>query len=192
MENQYTVNMSKQNIIEGSKTIAKYLGWVYIPHNNLQGFSKAGWFKTRKRVKKEDITLPLNKDKIVVDGMFLQDSAKIKSGWFVVNDMYVKFVCRSHNELRFYNSMDALIPAIEKLENEDLSEFHYEWEDGRGMHNNFMSLDFNRWHNESHYSIDLELDPAIFIGSHKGEGILKDTFHATVEAINYINNLRDE
>lgn len=92
----------------------------------------------------------------------------------------------------FYGSLDSLIPAIEKLEKEDLSEFHYEWEDSRGKQNNFMGIEFNRWRDESYYGVDLQLDPTYCIGEHKGEGIIKDTFHATVEAIKHINNLRDE
>lgn len=177
--------MSK--IIEGSKTIAKYLDWVYIPSNNLQGFPKAGWYQTKVR-KKSEITTESGKK---VDTTGFSDSINTKIGWFIVNENYVKFVCRNHNQLRFYNSMDALVPVIEKLENEDLSEFHYDWEDSRGEHNNFMRIEFSRFGDQSSFDIDLQLDPCKEIGSHKGEGIVKDTFHATVEAINYINKLRN-
>ncbi len=176
------------NILKGSKLIAEYLGWKYVPSNDLQGFPKAGWYQMKVR-KKSEITVESGKK---VDTTMFSDSINTKRGWSIHKEAYYKYVCRNHNQLRFYNSFDSLIPAIEKIENEDLSEFHYEWKDGRGEHNNFQSIEFNRWGDESFYDVGLELDPSYYIGRHKGEGIIKDTFHATVEAINYINNLRDE
>ena len=33
------------NITEQSRLLAEYLGWKYVPSNDLQGFPKAGWWK---------------------------------------------------------------------------------------------------------------------------------------------------
>lgn len=177
--------MSDKRITEDSKLIAKYLGWVYVPHNNLGNYKKAGWYRTQERV--EEV---LEKEGGTINKTLIIDSMRRKKGWDIVDGKYVRFVCRSHNELRFYNSFDALIPAIEKLEKEDLSEFHYEWEDGRGKHNNFMGIRFSRFEDQSDFSIDLQLDPPTWIGEGKGGGIVKDTFKAVVEAIKYINNVK--
>ena len=42
--------MESKDIIEGSKLIAEYLGWKYIPFNDLQGFPKAGWYQISKPI----------------------------------------------------------------------------------------------------------------------------------------------
>jgi len=89
--------MTQKDIISGSKLIAEYLGWKYIPHNDLQGFPKAGWFIVRDNQR-----------------MML---AKY-DGWVKVEDKAVKFVCRNHSELRFWNSIDVLVPVIQKIEKE--------------------------------------------------------------------------
>ena len=41
-----------------------------------------------------------------------------KNGWKLFEGSYYKYVCRTHSELRFYNSFDAIIPVIEKIEKE--------------------------------------------------------------------------
>lgn len=42
------------NIAEQSKILAEYLGWKYVPSNDLQGFPKAGWWKfVHKKTHKE-------------------------------------------------------------------------------------------------------------------------------------------
>ena len=40
--------MTQNEIINSSKLIAEYLGWQYIPFNDLQGYSKPGWRIVKK------------------------------------------------------------------------------------------------------------------------------------------------
>lgn len=155
------------NIIEQSKVLAEYLGWKYIPSNDLQGFPKAGWWVT----------------------LTYHSSPK---GATKIGDSYYKYVCRNHHELRFYNSMDWLIKILDKLTKEDLSEHMYSWErckdrDEEGCYN-FMNIDYYiSVEFGTIIEINLELDPAMEIGRGQGEGIIKNTFNACVQAVEYIN-----
>jgi hypothetical protein len=96
--------MTKEEIINGSKLIAEYLGWQYIPFNDLQGYSKAGWWRT-PIIKQEEN--PLNK---IIQEKSKNHKDKLGSRYYV---------CRNHSELRFYNSFDAIIPVIQKIEKEN-------------------------------------------------------------------------
>lgn len=151
------------DITESSKIIAKYLGWKYAPFNKDNG-RRPGWYKPSKGILK---------------GSVLHEDGKF---W--------KYVCRNHNQLRFWNSFDALILAIEKLESEELEEYFYSWGEGEEKRYNFMNLSFSRFQGVSDFFIDLELDPPIRVGDSEGKGIIKDTFKAVVEAINYVNDLK--
>lgn len=165
-------------ITEKSKILAEYLCWVYVPNNDLGEFPKAGWYT------------PLTSCK----------PSKHSSSNVKVGDMYTKYVCRSHNQLRFYNSFDELIPVLNKLTEEDLKEYMYSWEectyeDKEGCEletcYNFEGIgwDVNRGYSQIY--IHLALDPTIFIGECKGEGIVKNTFEACYQAINYINEIKE-
>lgn len=182
-------------IEQKSKVIAEYLGWIYIPHNNLGNFPKAGWY------------IPLTKhEKQKVDvkglGSFILYCPPLKhsSSTFIVDEMPYKYVCRSHNQLRFHNSFDALIPVLNKLTEEGLKEYMYSWEectyeDKEGCEletcYNFEGIgwDVNRGYSQIY--IHLALDPTIFIGECKGEGIVKNTFEACFQAIEYINKIKE-
>ena len=159
------------NIAEQSKILAEYLGWKYIPSNDLQGFPKAGWY------------MPLSshrEQKINMEGL----------GSFIVDKMPYKYVCRNHNQLRFYNSFDELIPVLNKLTEEDLSEYMYSWErcvegDEEDCETEvFMNVDY---YISVEFGTIVEINPAMEIGRGQGEGIIKNTFNACVEAVEYIN-----
>ena len=160
------------NIADKSKVLAEYLGWKYIPSNDLQGFPKAGWWVT----------------------LTYHSSPK---GATKIGDGYYKYVCRSHKDLRFYNSFDELIPVLNKLTEEDLSEYMYSWErcvegDEEDCETevcyNFMNVDYYiSVEFGTIVEINLEFDPAMEIGRGQGEGIIKNTFNACVQAVEYIN-----
>ena len=160
------------NIAEQSKILAEYLGWKYIPSNDLQGAPKAGWWS------------PLTYHNSP------KDATKI-------GDSYYKYVCRNHHELRFYNSMDWLIKVLEGFTKEDLKEYMYSWEqcvdgDEEGCETvvcyNFMNVDYYISKEfGTIIEINLELDPSMEIGRGQGEDIVKNTFNACVEAVEYIN-----
>ena len=160
------------NIAEQSKILAEYLGWKYMPNNDLRGAPKAGWW------------IPLT----------YHSSPK---GATKIGDNYYTYICRNHHELRFYNSMDWLIKILDKLTKEDLSEYMYSWErckdrDEDGCETevcyNFMNIDYYiSVEFGTIIEINLELDPAMEIGRGQGEGIIKNTFNACVQAVEYIN-----
>ncbi len=83
--------MESKDIINGSKLIAEYLGWVYIPFSaDLK--HKAGWWSKVPKTEEDVFFSKVNGN----DG----------------------FVCRNHSDLRFWNSLDALVPVIQKIEKE--------------------------------------------------------------------------
>lgn len=92
--------MTQQEIINGSKLIAEYLGWQYIPFDNLQGYSKPGWWLVKKVWGDDDL------------GKYM--ASKVKNHKDKMGRNY--YVCRKHSELRFWNSLDALVPVIQKIE----------------------------------------------------------------------------
>ena len=165
------------NIAEQSKILAEYLGWKYIPSNDLQGFPKAGWW------------IPLTSNPLTY-----HSSPK---GATKIGDSYYKYICRNHHELRFYNSMDWLIKVLEMLTKEDLKEYMYSWErcvegDEEDCETvvcyNFMNVDYYISKEfGTIIEINLELDPSMEIGRGQGEDIIKNTFNACVEAVEYIN-----
>lgn len=115
----------ENSIIEGAKLIADYLGHKYIPFNDLQGFPKAGWYEVKTitpriikvKIPSPDSTELIEKD---MDVSFISFS---QAGWSRISNQKVKYICRKHEDLRFYNSVDALLPAIKKLEVEKKLDF---------------------------------------------------------------------
>lgn len=160
--------MESKDIIEGSKAIAEYLGWKYIPFNDLQGFPKAGWWRDQSILK----WYPKN------------GRVQIKNGTAI-------YVCRKHDELRFYNSMDSLLPVIDKLRKEDLKEYFYKWEhDGEPMYN-FNYISFSLWDGACYSEVELDLDPPMDIASNFDEGSwVKNTFKTVVETIKFIEQVK--
>lgn len=138
----------ENNITEGSKLIAEYLGWKYIPSNDLQGFPKAGWYKDISTLK----YFP-------------------KSGRVQIENGSAEFVCRKHHELRFYNSMDALLPVIKKLEKEGGFDFDFT------LYNNGGSVD------DGFTTIAYSFD--------KNKTWVQNTFDVVVKAIKYISEAHD-
>lgn len=88
--------MTQEEIINGSKLIAEYLGWVYIPFS-VDLKHKAGWWSKVPKTEEDIFFSEVNGN----DG----------------------FICRNHSELRFWNSLDALVPVIQKIEKEYNSSF---------------------------------------------------------------------
>ena len=116
--------MTQQEIINGSKLIAEYLGWQYIPFSaDLK--HKAGWYQVksaepniqRAKLRSRDTTTEEEIiEEIEIDVNFIKFNNK--NGWTLVDDNYYKFICRKHSELRFWNSLDSLVPVIQKIEKE--------------------------------------------------------------------------
>lgn len=170
--------MTNTDIIEGSKLIANYLGWQYVPFNDLGDFPKPGWW----------IVYPKSQD--VRINIF---RASPKSNLSKIGDGFGKFICRHHSELRFYNDWNEIIKVIEKLQKEDLSHRHYSWEQGGETRNNFMGLEFTLYHNGAYSDIELQLDPPIEVSKSFDDSLtwIQNTWNVVVKTIKYINNERN-
>lgn len=103
--------MESKEIISGSKLIAEFLGFVYIPFSADLKELKPGWYETKSAE-------PNIKNTVVGDidiNLLLYHN---KNGWKLFEGKYYRFICRNHGELRFWNSLDALVPVIQKIEKE--------------------------------------------------------------------------
>lgn len=63
----------------------------------------------------------------------------------------------------FMSSWDAIIQVVEKLEYLDLKDKLYSWEDSRGMNYNFQCIEVMIERNTCWITINLELDPPIWL-----------------------------
>lgn len=173
----------ENNITNGSKLIAEYLGWKYIPFNDLQGLKKAGWYEFVPRSStKEEVTVTSStlvggekteekvENKLINMDFFRYNT---KNGWISKEDGFYRYVCRNHSDLRFYNSMDILLPVIKKIEKEtngDLTFF---------LLNGGCSCNTNYYKSEEiSYNFDEKLS------------WVQNTFLTVVETIKYIKDGR--
>ena len=124
--------MTTKEIVEGSKLIAEYMEMEYIPFSTDMKHKSAGWYQVKDATPTiEEVTQTAYKvgeeDKAVVT-KFKMDVNKLKyhgkNGWNLVGDKYYKFLCRTHGELRYFNSLDALVPVIQKIEKEFKCNFY--------------------------------------------------------------------
>lgn len=185
--------LSKNKIVEGSITIAEYLGWVYIPYNNLQGLSKPGWYR---RVSSKPVieevkftTTDLNLNAIETRVEMLDSNLfnySRKQGWELVGEHYYKYVTRRHTDLRFYNSFDELMIVLERLVKDDsMKDYMYSW----GDEYNFTSIDYHIDRDGCTIFMNLQLDPTQTMSSEysKENSLRENVFRAIVGAISYIH-----
>lgn len=97
------------------------------------------------------------------------------------------------NELQFHKSWDWLMPVIEKIENTNLSKYHYQWTDENNITNyNFQTIDVDISKNTCAIYIDLQLDPPRLIAGNyntKYNTKLEACYNTIIEFINYYNKL---
>ena len=79
---------------------------------------------------------------------------------------------------------------VEKIEDVDLSEFHYKWEVEGEEYNNFEGIEFEVGGNNALVWIHLSLDPDNLITSARGETKKEAIFKAIRLFIDYINQLK--
>ena len=138
-----------RDIKETTKLLAEYLGWRYIGFKSGEKDLKLGWYRTQKR------GLPK-----IIEASMLR-----KNHWIVLDDNTLgKYVCRSHNELRFYNSFDWLFEVVLDLMSDTELSVIVDAAP-RVMHNNI-------WISE--YDADL--------------GIREQLFFALGDAVKYLKN----
>lgn len=154
-------------ITDKSKTIAEYMGWVYVPSTELVDFKKAGWYRPC--------------------GLFEKGSEP-----YLVDGKNYKYECRNHNQLRFYNDLNLLFRVVSKIEKEDLRHYCYKWESGDEQHFNFMGLEFIMFHGRVEFEIHFELDPSDVISKRdlNYNTLSQDLFEVVFETISWINNVK--
>ena len=104
--------METKEIIEGSKLIAKYMNLTYLPFSAelKEKGMKAGWYKTASA---EPV---YSSGELKINMTPLRYHSK--NGWKLFDGRYYTYICRNHGELKFWNSLDALVPVIKKIEQE--------------------------------------------------------------------------
>lgn len=89
------------------KIVAEYLGWRYVPSNDLQGFKKPGWYRTPKFSELKGV-----------------------GSFDFVDGQHWKFITRKVDKYYFKSNLDLLFEAVAKIETEDLKEKFYAWDGG--------------------------------------------------------------
>lgn len=99
----------------------------------------------------------------------------------------------------FNSSWDALMQVVEKLESLDLKDKIYSWEDSRGMNYNFQCVEVMIERNTCWITINLELDPLIWLNDlwtnkqhllNYNETKKDAVFWSLVEAVTEINKIK--
>jgi hypothetical protein len=80
------MSITKEEIIEGNKLIARFMGYEYFPFNENEKQLKPGWWKVDSNRERTDRKLSRN-----------------------------GYLCRKHDELRYWNEWNWLMPVVEKI-----------------------------------------------------------------------------
>ena len=78
--------MTKEEILEGNKLIAVFMGYQYYPLPEDRSYNPGWWVKDKQKT---------------------------------INKISHTYLCRSHNDLKYHNSMDWLLPVIDKIKNDE-------------------------------------------------------------------------
>ena len=104
-------------------------------------------------------------------------------------------------QIPFQFSWDVLMDIVEKIEDLDLSEYYYTWDDERGVNYNFAGISVEIENNKCWVECRLELDPSVYLNEtwRKKQQSLdyKETkkdavFFSLVEAVTEINKIRNK
>jgi len=114
--------MECKEIIDGSKLIAEYMGLCYLPFSAelKEKGMKAGYYETisaEPKIEKTVVKISGQEDKELNLNMNLFRYHN-KNGWKLFEGKYYKYICRHHGDLRYWNSLDELVPVIQKIEKE--------------------------------------------------------------------------
>jgi hypothetical protein len=106
--------MEHNEIIEGNKLIAQFMGYTYFPHN-MEGVKVPGW----KTTIDTDYLSKLNRAKDMFDGGLTihQPDGKIievpkKHGEIIKR----RYLGRSHNDLKYYSDWNWMMEVLNKIE----------------------------------------------------------------------------
>jgi hypothetical protein len=155
--------MESKDIISGSKLIAEYMNLIYLPFSAelKEKGMKAGYYQTVSAEPKIEKTIvnfgDEQKEMNLNMNLFRYHN---KNGWKLFEGNYYKYICRHHSELRFWNSLDALAPVIQKIK----KDFNIEiWISPNGAeHTDFADKNWKTKICQS-YNKNLQLSNNVFI-----------------------------
>lgn len=161
-------------MVEDIKLIAEFMGLVYIPWNDLQGFSKPGWW----------CKLP---DKLPDDEKARNLVLAARQGR--LNRKLDKNYRKGRNVSDLsYRTWNWLMKVVEKIEATDCSRFSYSWKQGEKIYYNFQCPEVEINGNSCDIYFDQILDPILCISENTSTDKLDATFKACVEFIKWYNN----
>jgi len=164
-------------ITEASKELATYLGWVYIPSNDLQGYSKAGWWRP----------LDVNKEaKLYGTVSQIVKDAATKAG-----SRY--YMGRKTSDLKFFNSFDWLFWVVDKLEKEQLGEYFFKYQFGDEQEeSSFNGIEVSVA-NHAAVWLNTVFDPPYSVSAPRLNLPKREQlFWALADGVKYVNKLKDE
>lgn len=158
--------MTREEIREGSKLLANYMGWFYIPSDNKGDFPTAGWYR---------LLSPLSKQSNII-----------------VNYKKYDRICRRTDDLRFFNEVNWLLEVVDTVEREDLSEYFYQWEYEDEKRSNFEGFSVDIFGGFVDCQVHLALDPPTTIGRETFEWncLSMALFKVMVDSVKYINKVK--
>lgn len=158
--------MTRDEIREGNKLLANYMGWFYIPSDNKRDFPTAGWYR---------LLPPLSKQSNII-----------------VNYKKYDRICRRTDDLRFFNEVSWLLEVVDKVEREDLSEYFYSWEYEDESESRFKGFNVNIFNGFTSCEVHLALDSPTIIGREPFEWscLSMALFKVMVDSVKYINKVK--
>ena len=105
--------------------------------------------------------------------------------WF--EDFNITYDGINVNNLKFHQSWDWLMLVVEKIENLNLKEFFYKWNEEEKIRYNFMSVCVDISHNYCNIYVELELDPPYEISLVTLNNKIESVYKAVINFINWYN-----
>lgn len=161
-----------------NKLIAEFMGLVYIPWNDLQGYAKPGWWKKPTQFKKDS-----GFTKVIKQTQMGHGNPKITKNFYMGRDF------RGLG----YDTWN-IMKVVEKIENTDCSEFSYSWEQGGETYYNYTYPTVEIFHEYCDVYFEMELDPPMWISSkrEKSESKHEAIYNSIIEFINWYNERKNE
>lgn len=169
--------MTPQEIKEGNALIAEFLGYKYYK-KVLVDFSDCGGIY--------DWTDVYSKVPIEVDDYPEDEQCYIKDDWY--EDNYKNYIYNP----AYHEDWNQLMKVVEVIENLDLKEEGYSWNDEEGTHYNFMCISIDIERNSCWICVELQLDPPYTISHIRTDSKQEAVYKAVVEFVKYYKTKNSE